>query len=394
MDMNMQLLMQYLSNAGSAMGQGQNIAPALNEVTQQALGAQSKAKMIQQFAKMLQGEYPEGSKWSTDAKGDTLTIPKSLMTEGGEVEAGTGNVSEAVPKEGVKELINNIKASGSGGMGAANPFVIGQLGEIDMSNLAGLSSQDISQALSDAGGAASLRQQSINSVTDRMYKRALTQQVMQSMLPEGAEQPFVQSVPGYGDLTLDEYKALPTSDREYVSHVLASREIGEEPMSREEFDKVEDKDRIPSTAMGAAITRHMDETGELPPPEVLANWADMFREEDKPREPSPVTWTTATKELTKRFGKLDPTGFWAVTPELQGAHSRAQEYLTEFKSQGIEPLVAVNMAAKKARNWQSKVEEKYNEYINRAREIPDKKKREAEIEKIRNQFKKTYGYLP
>jgi len=49
MTMNIDMLMQYLSAGGAAMSQGQQMAPALNQITQQNIQSQSYAGLLQQI---------------------------------------------------------------------------------------------------------------------------------------------------------------------------------------------------------------------------------------------------------------------------------------------------------------------------------------------------------
>ncbi len=73
---------------------------------------------------------------------------------------------------------------------------------------------------------------------------------------------------------------------------------------------------------------------------------------DTQKQPAPVTWTTATKELRIRFSKMDKTGQWFITPEGQKNHRKAQKELARIQrenkrlpeSERITPLEAVNMA--------------------------------------------------
>jgi len=103
-----------------------------------------------------------------------------------------------------------------------------------------------------------------------------------------------------------------------------------------------------------------------------------------PKEPSPVTWTTATKELKGRFGKQDPIGNIILTPELAGMHRIAQKKMVALKKdRKVGPLEAINMAEDFARN----IESRYWEYINAA-------KADEQREKVKRTFKAKYNYIP
>ena len=208
-------------------------------------------------------------------------------------------------------------------------------------------------------------QQRVNDLVNNIYKMRM----LEAQQPRPV-QAFVSDVPGYGDLTLDQYKALPTEDRQYITHILSARQRGEEPMSRKDFDAIDDKDRHPASAEAAAIDQLYKEYKGAPPQSKIKEIHDLYNpvKGSEPKTPPPVTWTTATKELTKRFGKLDPTGIWAVTPELQASHRLAQKVLVQLKDQGYDPLRSVNMA-----------EEYANKYYNTLNAISD------EAKKIKNE---------
>jgi len=230
-----------------------------------------------------------------------------------------------------------------------------------------------------------------------IYKRALTEQALATARKVGEPKPdpldeiFVTDAPGYGDLTLRQFKALPSGDREYITYVMATRELGEEPMSQREFEKIPDKDKVPTTAMGAAIARYVEETGKLPPEFELKRWTEMFRE--KPREPQ-VTWTTATRELTKRFGRLDPTGMWTITSELQSVHRLAQKALVALRDKGIDPLRAVNVAEDAARKYYQ-VLESIEEEANKIKDEELRRKYILEQTRTVNRiFERDIGFNP
>ena len=116
--------------------------------------------------------------------------------------------------------------------------------------------------------------------------------------------------------------------------------------------------------------------------EIVESFKALGKEEEK------VTWTTATKQVSNRFGKQDAMGNMFVTPELQGMHRIAQKKLVELKKTGeINPLDAINMAEDFARN----VENRYWEYLDAAQASPQGKEL---TQKVKKQFKTKYGYEP
>ena len=103
------------------------------------------------------------------------------------------------------------------------------------------------------------------------------------------------------------------------------------------------------------------------------------------KTPSPVTWTTASKNVSSRFGKQDALGNIIITPGLQGKHGIAQRKLVELQKTGeYKPLDAVNISEDFARNIE-----------NRCWEYLDAAERDKDLTmKVKNQFRKKYGYVP
>ena len=85
--MQNRLLMQYLSGAGGAMASGQPVAPALNQITQQNIGAQSQAALNKRYMGMIGkmlggGEVPAGGKFTREEKGTKIELPAGLGSLG------------------------------------------------------------------------------------------------------------------------------------------------------------------------------------------------------------------------------------------------------------------------------------------------------------------------
>ena len=110
---------------------------------------------------------------------------------------------------------------------------------------------------------------------------------------------------------------------------------------------------------------------------------------DKETGKGEVTWTTATNNLSKRFGSQDALGNIIITKELQDKHKLSQKKLVDLKKQGMDPLEAINTAE----DYANQVESKYQEYMIAAKELKGKERKTAE-DKIKAAYKKKYGYLP
>lgn len=212
------LFLQYLSGAGGALGTGQSIAPALNQITQQNIGAQSQAALnkryMDQIGKMLGGgEVPAGWKLIRDEKGTKMEIPPETGT--GAAGAGAGLPTQP----------------GSAQLGTINPFSPSQPG-ISAADLAGLGPQDVSRALAGAVNVETLKQQTIAELT-----RARTRDPLDRPYPVTGETGETMST--------REWKALPSSEREYLAYLHTAKKLGapKEELTREFFMSLEPTER-------------------------------------------------------------------------------------------------------------------------------------------------------
>jgi len=157
------LLLQYLSGAGAAISSGQPIGAGLDPITQQNIKSQNYMKI---FQKMLSGKFGEGDKIVSNSKGTKIDISKMSMDAldiGGEnqlVPEGTPNIGS----QGVNKGLDS-KAPG-----LANPFASSQSDTFSPADLAGLSPQDISSALSGVMSVEALKQKKMSNVVDSLYK--------------------------------------------------------------------------------------------------------------------------------------------------------------------------------------------------------------------------------
>jgi hypothetical protein len=208
------LFLQYLSGAGGAMAGGQSIAPALNQITQQNIGAQSQVALnkryMDQIGKMLGGgEVPAGWKLTRDEKGTKMEIPSEMGT-------GTGTGLPTQP--------------GSAQLGTINPFVPSQP-SVSGADLAGLGPQDVSRALSGATGVEALRQQSIANMLSTFYNPL--------------DRPYPITSETGGVMSTREWKALPSSEREYLAYLHTAKKLGapKKELTRKFFSSLEPTER-------------------------------------------------------------------------------------------------------------------------------------------------------
>ncbi|MBU2177481.1 MAG: hypothetical protein KJ556_20505, partial [Gammaproteobacteria bacterium] len=337
-----------------------------------------------------------------------------------------------------------------GSSGVGNPFVEGQ-SLSSASDLAGLTPEIMSSALQGALGIEAMKvkreelgQKKVSDVMDSLYKAFTIQNTIASGKRADTEEarkaaaepsikanrealtkesetrtkasealdkphPFTVSKPDGSLMTVREFNTL-TPDQKTRLELLNARKQGTEDAMLKDMESLASAQAVPPTSLKefnaaknvGGYTGSYEEWVKDPSdwyefkkvkaggyagtyPQWKEHLATISKAE---KTPAPMTWTTATNELTKRYGKLDPTGMWAVTPELQATHRKAQSILNELREGNVHPLKAINDAENMANSWKNQIESKYFEFIDKAGS--DK---EAVL-KIKSAFYNKYGYLP
>jgi hypothetical protein len=332
------------------------------------------------FQKMLKGEMGEGMEMKVSGdKGMTMSIPKfhldKLSGESGGIFGGGGGLSlggtqpsvpapQANPSPGAVPVptMPNLPTPApqqQASRGLLNPS--GGLPEISRSALAGLSPENISAALKGALDIEGLDQEKIKTLLNIPYRQALTKQA--------------EAYANKLNMPTDERTTAMQNYEYYLS------QGGKKPFETWSQDTTTANWNDYQKAVEGGYSGKFQE------------WLEHMRTIGGSQEQG-VTWTTATKELKARFGKLDPTGMWAVTPDLQYTHRLAQRILTELKDQGVEPLKAINEAEDRARDKQHQIETRYQQYMEATKQIKQSRTRDEKIEEIKSLFYSKYGYLP
>lgn len=220
------LMAMLLGGVADTVTEGRT-AP-LSKNINQYIGAKSQTSFLQ---RLLAGEIA-GAKLTADDKGMSINIPKSeatkLMGEGGGLSA-TQPLSQS----------QNLQAPSYGV--SANPF--GQ-GQADLGNvsLAGLSSNDITNAFGLMLQGRQLDQQTYRNVIDAMYKQSLMDKYKAET--KDLNTPFPVEVPGIGNVTTKQWNALPREDQEYALFVQVSKKLGDKDiMSKREWQMLEPTER-------------------------------------------------------------------------------------------------------------------------------------------------------
>ena len=378
------MFLQFLAAAGQDIGSGQPIGTNVNKATMQNISAQNYMKILQQLL------GPDDTKGTFDKSGMKLDIPASALGSLSNIE-DIFKVNQSLSPNNLssKDINSNFgdtkNLQSQGGMNFANPFVSSQP-KISPSDLAGLSPQDISSVLDNVQNIEILKQKKVTDVVDTLYKQKMMD-YYDALI--GEKTPSI-TVPGTDvKMTRSEYinwQKIKNKDertakmKNYEAYAEQEKTNNRPVKSMEIWDAgLSEEKRHYEESVASGMNRK-----ENP----FHIWLDRLnKSEDKIKTPSPVTWTTASNNVMSRFGKLDPTGKWAITDELQAMHRKAQKLLVEYKKEGIEPLEAVNKAETEARNWGRKMEEKYFQYLQSADS-------EDKIDKVKSLFYQKYGYLP
>jgi hypothetical protein len=170
------LFLQYLSGAGSALQAGKPISAGIDPVTNQAIAGQNMNKLPQSYIAMLKKALgPDESKATFSNKGINLTIPQSDLSSGaflkeGDLFGGNLSTSSSTPTPDSTTVPKSQ-------LDTINPFVGSQLGNVSASDLAGLTTQDIGNALSEALNVEQLRQKKVSEIADSLYKNKMMENI-------------------------------------------------------------------------------------------------------------------------------------------------------------------------------------------------------------------------
>ena len=224
-------------NVGNQMVQGLPATGGLDALLQPVIGAKSKDALQQaqmaMLAKMLKGAMDPGTSSKLTMDGTKLKYEDdmsmesglSLANQGAQLPGGSGKTWEASP-------FLNPSASPASGYAA----------------YAGLTPEDVTQALAGAINIESLKGKRFSEISDALYKSQLGDYYKSVAAAQdkgtALDQAFPVEVPGVGQVTQRQWNALPSGDREYALFVATSKKLGDvDIMSKAEFDQLEPTDR-------------------------------------------------------------------------------------------------------------------------------------------------------
>ena len=225
------LFLSLLSGGGQALSEGNSLASGLNPIVQQTIGAKSKENLQNKYIDKL---TKAGLGFTSGPKGE-VTIKAENMKQFVDILEGGEGGSEGV---GTQDL--SIKPeSGLGGLGGMDAGGL-ELSKLlnpsssspgsSFADLAGLTPKDVSEAFSGA--------------VDLKYKEGLIDYYKRQGDAKSTNRTYPIKVPGVGNVTLNEWKALPLNDRSYAAYVHQSKlhKPGEPVMEQGEWNRTVDKD--------------------------------------------------------------------------------------------------------------------------------------------------------
>ena len=266
MPINTDALMQVLGAAGAGLNPDAWVQN-LNALVQSGYGSKKQFNLIDVFKQMLSGDMAEG-KATIGKDGVSLKLPSTagLVSEafgGGKMGAPSGSTPKPFAEGLPGAQVPNVPAPSpnvnlptlKGGL-IYDQKTVGNLlnpsaSQLDVSaaDLAGLTPQDVSNALSGALNIEKFQQTKITDAADLLYKGALTKESIARAKELGEGDPLDQNFPiphpEAGNLSLRQWQSLPTEEREFAAYVHAAKKIGapKEELTRKFFSMLEPSDR-------------------------------------------------------------------------------------------------------------------------------------------------------
>lgn len=226
---------QYmLAGIGGAGGAAYNnpFAQAVGGITQQGIGAKNQMALLARLLgqggkgeafgtndteKKLQAflaAHPE-TKMSTDGSKMTLSGPKTAFDSLG------GSTPTATPPSG-------------GQPGIINPSV-GLPGDLSGLSLAGLKPEDINKAITLGLTGADLERKKVSDLYQNQYWQALVDARREATGAKNVLAPV--EIPGVGQVSLDQFKAMPSDMKAYAYAMTQRRQNGQSTIPFEQFKR-------------------------------------------------------------------------------------------------------------------------------------------------------------
>ena len=215
------LLLQMISGVGAELAAPDPVIARLDKMTQQNIAAQSQDKTNKSYIQLLKQILEKGGKINMDKENLSIKAPSNIFSgDGGSALAGDNMkmpfdasadhkammMGGAVPSQYVEpglqplDEVRNLNPS---------PSPLG----VNAADLAGLTPENVSQALSGALGVVDLERRSIRDVADTVYQNAIARKLRAET---AAITPSIEIAPGVkltGKEFVDVWKAASKDER-------------------------------------------------------------------------------------------------------------------------------------------------------------------------------------
>jgi len=256
--LNNNLLLYFLAGAGRGIGGQGSVGDVLGQGVQQQIGAESQSKVNAQYMKMLQGMLAGGGKINMDKDNINIKAPIGAFNNnsGGQtpsMSSGTSALATPTnPSAGGGDWMKDFNMGGALNPSVSPPDVMSanlaglenvpqaqtqpsDIQPIPREMLAGLTPENVSQALSGAVSVNNLRESKISEVANRMLQeRILDYEIRKDVIDtaiklntekekNSLDMQFPIPVTGLGHVTLREWEALPLDTKSYEAYKFQSK---------------------------------------------------------------------------------------------------------------------------------------------------------------------------
>ena len=245
------LLLQMISGMGGAIGGEGSLAAGMNAMNQMNIAAQSKVTTQDKYMQMMAKLLGKGVDFKSDAKGKASLSVEDVDTLSGLLSGGNSNSMDSMsgpmastpaqtqtPSSGIVPTPTPKTFLGDSLNPSSSPL------DITSADLAGLTPQDVYQALSGAVSVESLRQSTIANTANRALKarelkssEALTAAKIKEITPS-------MNIPGIGKVTSKQYiDWWKTASKDERTAAVKNYEYAQEKGFKGSFEQFQDNSK-------------------------------------------------------------------------------------------------------------------------------------------------------
>ena len=234
-------VLYMMAGLGGAIGKDNPFAVAAGGMTQQGIAAQNQKKLL--MALLGQGGGAKagesvGFGYDKVSKQFLGADPTTKISSDGKTATFTGPVGAFEGFGGGSPSPTPTATPPSGGQpGIINPSV-GLPGDLSGLSLAGLKPEDINKAITLGLTGADLERKKVSDLYQNQYWQALVEARREATGAKNVLAPV--EIPGVGQVSLDQFKALPSKTQAYAYAMYLRKQNGQTMISPEEFERQSD----------------------------------------------------------------------------------------------------------------------------------------------------------